>query len=160
MLYTSKSLKLLVEQSFIFEIFSTFMKRKHKPPKVKKRWLCEHLQEGYEEKKLGDCLKLDVIGLKEWAEKYSIILDNDDEHAKHIVSDATYKLTWLNFPVLMCSSEDKNKSRAFQFLRCVEKIVTNMSKDRDQQFTSTIKIRRNSIGRHAQINIRLRMGQN
>jgi hypothetical protein len=30
--------------------------------------------------------------------------------ANHTAADITYKLTWINYPVLMCGTTDENKS--------------------------------------------------
>lgn len=81
-----------------------------------------------------------MAGLKDWVESKSNIPDNDDElftvstwsitpqkidfkiffttkrlisftaRANHIAADETYKLTRLNFPLLMCGTTDKNRS--------------------------------------------------
>ncbi|CAF0764771.1 unnamed protein product [Brachionus calyciflorus] len=93
-----------------------------------------------QKKKKKDFIKLDLAGLKDWVESKSNIPESEDElftvskwlitpekidfkvffttkrlisytrNAKFIAADATYKLTWLNYPVLLCGTTDFNKA--------------------------------------------------
>lgn len=94
----------------------------------------------FQKKKNQTLKPMNIADLKKWVEERSAIPNEDDQlftvssftitpqkvdfkiffttrrlilltqSADHIAADATFKLTWINYPVLLCGTTDKNKS--------------------------------------------------